>query len=175
MSVIRSINYGDSWYNENLTYPLREDNRGKISLTKDIYKQIINDLQNSELLMKDLQIKYNISEEQLTSINYGRFVYSKEGFYKGIYEGDFPIRKNHMPIDIDNNFIDILYDILFTKKSMEKIGLPYGIKGNTLTYIAMGKRRKELTVKYQTPLRNFLDENKKIFQEENPNYVRKED
>ena len=32
-------------------------------------------------------------------------------------------------------FDDILYDILFTKNSMAKIGAKFGISGNTLQYI----------------------------------------
>ena len=46
---------------------------------------------------------------------------------------------------------------------MTKIGLKYNIQGNTLTYIANGKRRKELTKDYIVPLRNNIEENKKIY------------
>ena len=46
---------------------------------------------------------------------------------------------------------------------MEKIGLKYNIHGNTLTYIANGKRRKELTQDYIVPLRKNVKENQEIY------------
>ena len=47
--------------------------------------------------------------------------------------------------------------------SITKIGEKHGIKGNTLTYIISGQRRKELTKNFITPLRKNLEQNKKIF------------
>ena len=44
---------------------------------------------------------------------------------------------------IEEHLSDILYDIIFTNQSMAKIGEKYSINGNTLQYIANGKRRKE--------------------------------
>lgn len=38
-----------------------------------------------------------------------------------------------------------------------------GYKGDTLQYIFMGKRRKELTQNFITPIRQHLEENREIF------------
>jgi len=46
---------------------------------------------------------------------------------------------------------------------MSKIGAKYNLQGNTLTYIANGKRRKELTKDFITPLRHNIEINKKIY------------
>lgn len=62
---------------------------------------------------------------------------------------------------------DIIYDILFTNDSMEKIGNKYGEKGNTITYIALGKRRRELTQDYKIPLRKYKLENQLIYKQKN--------
>ena len=53
-------------------------------------------------------------------------------------------------------------DIIFTKDSMAKIGAKYNLQGNTLTYIANGQRRKELTQDFITPLRKNILINQKI-------------
>ena len=54
---------------------------------------------------------------------------------------------------------------------MEKIGLKYNVQGNTLTYIANGKRRKELTKGYVVPLRKNIKENQEIY---NKKFLEKE-
>ena len=64
---------------------------------------------------------------------------------------------------IEEHLSDILYDIIFTNQSMAKIGEKYSINGNTLQYIANGKRRKELTQGFILPLRKNLDKNKQIY------------
>lgn len=46
---------------------------------------------------------------------------------------------------------------------MEKIGNKYSISGNTLTYIANGKRRKDITKNFVVPLRHNLQTNQIIY------------
>ena len=175
-SVIQRINIGETWYNPNKKYPLRKHSITKITLNRDIYSNIIKDIQDN-IPFNIIQKKYNISEEQMTSINYGKYCYnnSLDSYYYGIYKGSFPIKNNKKEILIENSIVDIFYEVLFTKNSMEKIGLKYGIKGNTLTYIINGKRQKELTKDFITPMRKNLEENKAIFSKLFPNYERRSD
>lgn len=164
VGVISTINQGKSWYNKELNYPLRKYNTTGLTINKKIYKKIIDDIQKTNLPLNKIAQKYNLSESQITAINNGYECYNGEHlYYSSIYHGPFPIRNTNKKIDICDNIQDILYDIIFTKDSMTKIGLKYNIQGNTLTYIANGKRRKELTKDYIVPLRNNIEENKKIY------------
>ena len=101
----------------------------------------------------------------MTSINQGYECYNNlHPYYKGIYNGDFPIRKtSNKKLQLDEKIFDILYDILFTKNSMAKIGEKYNISGSALQYIQAGQRRKELTKDFITPLRNNIEINQKIY------------
>ena len=92
----------------------------------------------------------------MTAINQGYHCYSSHPYYQDIYNGKFPIRQVNNKLSIENNINTIIYDILFTKLSMEMIGAKYNIAGNTLNYIASGKRRKELTSNFIIPLRSPL-------------------
>lgn len=171
-TTILSINNGTTWYEENINYPIRKYDVTGLTISKNIYKNIINDLIKNELLLKDLQNKYNLSEDQLTAINQGKFCYNgKHEYYKNIYSGPFPVRQNTKQKIIDiNKFIPMFYDVLFTNMSMAKIGNKHGIQGNTLSYICRGDRRKELTSNFILPMRQNIEVNKKIFLSLYPEY-----
>lgn len=162
-TTIHGINSGIYWRKENTKYPLRKYDVTGLTITKSEYKNIINEIQDITIPLKDLQSKYNLSEEQVTSINQGYYCYNgKHNYYKEIYSGPFPIRKNkNIPIKCD--FVELLYEIIFTTKSFAKIGEKFNIPGNTIQYIALGRRRKEITNDYKVPLRQHIEENKKFF------------
>ena len=165
-SVISNINNGKTRVMDNLNYPLRKYNTTGLTISREKYAKIVYDLiNNSSLNLQDIANKYELSESQMTAINQGYGCYnSNNEYYKGIYTKEFPIRKvKNQKIDLSMIFDDILYDILFTKNSMAKIGAKFGISGNTLQYIQSGKRQKELTCKYIVPLRQNIVENQKIF------------
>lgn len=171
-SVISCINCGKTWYNESLNYPLRKYNVAGLTINKNTYAQIVNDIKNISIPLNVIAKKYNLSESQITAINNGYECYDgTHPYYLSIYSGPFPIRNTNKQVDISDNIHQIIYDILFTKDSMEKIGLKYNIHGNTLTYIANGKRRKELTKDYIVPLRKNIKENQEIY---NKKFLHKE-
>lgn len=164
-SVIVRINNGETWRQEHLEYPLRKYHVTGLTINKQIYQNIINEIINSNLTLTQIANKYQISEEQITAINCGYECYNNQHpYYQGIYQGQYPIRKTNQKITFtDENIENILYDILFTKLSMEKIGNKYNISGNTLTYIANGKRRKDITKNFIVPLRHNLQANQAIY------------
>lgn len=109
----------------------------------------------------------------MTAINQGKECYSKDNtYYKGLYTGDFPIRKINRIITPMEKYISIFYDVLFTKDSMDKIGQKYGVQGNTIQCIISGRRRKELTKNFIIPMRKHIEENKKIFLDLYPDFVK---
>ena len=162
-SVISNINNGKTWYNEKLHYPLREYSVSGLTIDKERYRKIIKDIQDSNETLFGIAKKHLLSEGQITAINNGYQCYGNHQYYLGVYAGPFPIRDTNKKIDIADQLQDIFYDILFTTDSMEKIGNKYNIAGNTLTYIANGKRRKELTKEFLTPLRKNILINREIY------------
>lgn len=113
--------------------------------------------------LKDIQNKYNLSARQLTNINTGKYCYNgQHPYYKGIYTENFPIRKaTNITLTITKEaFLPILKDCLYTQLSMSKLGEKYNYSANTLQYIFMGKRHKELTKEYLVPIRQHLQENR---------------
>lgn len=169
-SVIRAINQGISWYLPNISYPIRKYDVTGLSLTRKQYKDIVSDIQNSKLQLQEIAIKYNLSEQQMTSINQGRYCYKNHPYYVNIYNGTFPIRENTRIITPADDYIPIFYDVLFSKDSMAKIGLKHGVEGNTIQCIISGKRRKELTKNFLVPMRKHIKENQEIFKQLYPNY-----
>lgn len=168
-SVIRAINTGESWFKEDYKnlYPLRKYSTNGLSINKKEYKNIVYDLQFTKLTLKEICNKYNLSENQIVNINNGKCCYNgQHEYYKDVYIGDFPIRSTNQILNLSQNtFIPILKDCLFTNLSMAKLGEKYDYNGNTLQYIFMGKRHKELTQNFITPIRQHLEENRKIFKE----------
>lgn len=164
-SVVSRINNGEAWHLDNYEYPIRKYNVMGVSIPRNIYQNIIDDIQNSSLTMGAIRDKYSLTESQLTAINWGRTCYgnSQSSYYFGLFNGTFPIRKTKQPLIIEDILPELLYDIIFTSQSMAIIGNKYNINGNTLQYIANGKRRKELTKDFLLPLRKNLNENKKIY------------
>lgn len=170
--VIISINNGESWYKQIFNYPLRRYDVTGLTISKQQYQKIILDIKNNKLLLKDIQNKYNLSEDQVTSINQGKYCYNgQHPYYKDIYSGPFPIRPISNKSIQKDNFAQIFYDVLFTKDSMAKIGEKYNIKGNTLQCIISGKRRLELTKNYIIPMRKNIKENQKIFLTLHPEFL----
>lgn len=172
-SVIRSINIGASWHKNNISYPIRTYSTTGLTINRDIYAQIINDILNTEETLQEIQNKYNLSEQQMTAINQGYGCYNNNNeYYKGIYLGQYPIRKNNNKKIKNIDFIKIFYEILFTSKPITQIGIDNNIKGNTLTYIINGRRRKELTENFIMPMRKNIISNQEIFNKIYPDYKR---
>lgn len=164
-SIVSRINSGETWHLDEYEYPIRKYNITGISIPRNIYKNIIADIQNSSMSMEAIRNKYSLTESQLTAINWGRNCYgnSQTSYYFGLYNGIFPIRQTKQSLIIEDILPELLYDIIFTSQSMANIGNKYGINGNTLQYIANGKRRKELTEGFLLPLRKNLNENQQIY------------
>ena len=159
--TIININQGHSWTKEGYNYPLRKYDVTGLTITRNKYQKIVQDLKNSKLL-KDIQKEYNLSEGQVTAINQGKYCYNGlHEYYKDIYSGPFPIKQDTR-----------IYTNQSTKDYIAKIGQKYNIKGNTLQYIVNGKRRQELTKDFLIPLRKNLIANQQIFLKLHPQFNR---
>lgn len=94
-ATIERLNSGETYYNQNLTYPIRKNKyvpkggcqNGNSSLTEEQLANLINDLKDMSLSNKDITLKYNICQTTLTNINNGRAYYNSDI--------DYPIRKRN--------------------------------------------------------------------------------
>lgn len=75
ISSIGRINRGELWYNENLNYPLRKENTQ--AFLQQRAKNIIYDLQNTNLTQKEIAKKYSVGRTTVTAINNGQNYYDK--------------------------------------------------------------------------------------------------
>lgn len=169
-SVVQSINQGISWPIPNISYPIRKYNTSGLTLTRSQYADIVRDIQDNQLQLQEIAVKYNLSEQQMTSVNQGKYCYKDHPYYANIYSGTFPIRKDQRTKTSANDYISIFYDVLFSKDSMAKIGMKHGVEGNTIQCVVSGRRRKELTKDFILPMRKHLKENQLIFNQLYPNY-----
>lgn len=141
--TIRRINNGESYYNENIEYPIREKNyKGFNKKTELDYFQSIDQLLQLkedllyrwDLTLTNLALQYKIPIKIIYSINQGD-LYNQYGQYK------YPIRaKNHR-----NNFnftpeivSNILKDLKETQLSMSDIGDKYNIGRRAVSSINNG-------------------------------------
>lgn len=166
-SVVSNINLGKTWRHNNEVYPLRNFSMAGITLSRDQYKNIIDDILYTQQSLSEIAKKYNLSESKMTSINQGYHCYNNNNpIYKNIYNGSYPIRPSaNKKTNLTDQIEFILYDILFTDKSMAKIGEKYNISGNSLQYIQAGQRQKELTSDFIVPLRKNIQANQEIYKQ----------
>lgn len=143
--TILNISQGYTYFNPNLSYPLRRNNhdsnkkdkvldyfsseRDLLNLKDDLYYRW--DLE----IEKDLTKKYNIPLKILRAINCGN-IFNDIGNY------NYPIRnkniRNNQNFTIDD-VLNILSDLRNSKESMTNIGLKYKINRNTVSKINKGE------------------------------------
>ena len=93
--TIERLNAGETYYNKNLIYPIRQKKytpksgvlNGNSSLTQEQLDSLIYDLKNTNIYMKDLCVKYKISQSVITNINTGKRYFNKDL--------EYPIRKKN--------------------------------------------------------------------------------
>ena len=143
--TILRISQGYSYFNSNLSYPLRKNNHD--SKKKD---NILDYFKNEEELLElkddlyyrwdltienDLTKKYNIPLKVLRDINQGNI-------FKNLGKYTYPIRsknvRNNQNFTIDD-VLSILNDLRNTSYSMTEIGLKYHIHRNTVSKINKGE------------------------------------
>ena len=81
--IVRHINNGESWYDENLNYPLRPTEK---ELNEIKAEKVIDKLKNTELTQKEIASMFNLKRSAVTMINIGK------NHYRPNIE--YPIRKN---------------------------------------------------------------------------------
>ena len=147
-STIGRINRGDLWYDDKLKYPLVEIAED-VKLSEKTVKNIINDIKNTTLTLKEIGKKYNVCKSTVVNINNGYTEYAQKN------EKNFPIRKSNSStrtVEETKELADkIIDDILNKDLSFSKIAKNYNVSNNWVGKINAGKTQRRENLVY--PLR----------------------
>ena len=162
LSCISDINTGRTWRNDYYTYPIRKQSSPRKDLSLSQTLEIIDQLKNTNLSIKELSKLYNIYEYTVGSINRGELVICKALNY------DFPIRKSYTESTYNNkleekDIEEIIRLFLFESKTQLDIANMYNLHKETIGYILRGKAWKEFTNQYVFPMSKHRKENIKIW------------
>lgn len=138
--TIERLNAGETYYNSNLTYPIRQQKyvpksgvlNGNSSLTQTELNSLIYDLKNTNIYMKDLSKKYKVSQSVITNINTGKRYFDETL--------EYPIRKKNKSRMLNFSQKDLLLikTMLQNNISMEEIAKQMGCSRKTISNINKG-------------------------------------
>lgn len=140
--VVTNINSGRSYYDKNISYPIRED-EFKHHIPIDVLEGICSDL-SGKIAVKKIAAKYDVPASLVYDINSGKS-HRIEGY-------TYPIRvwEPKIPMDV---VIAMTYDIAHTKMSLTEIGKKYGYTKSTALCIKNGQSKQYRLPEYTYPLR----------------------
>lgn len=146
-SFLTNINTGLNFRREDLTYPLlRQHSRFSKEDRIAIY-----DALKAETPYYIIQKQYHISASYLSQINNGTRWHDDTLKYPLAYKSC-----------ADDSYVEpLFYDLLFTSLSSAKLGIKYNKSKGTITAINVGRNRHNSNYTY--PLRDHLEENRKIW------------
>ena len=139
-SVIQRINAGQTYHNDNLTYPLKQCR----TLTKESLDRLTYDLKYSNLSYKEIGDIYGISVSHVKQINAG-MVWHRDYL-------DYPLRKMVFK-GSEEDIEKIQKDLLSTSIDFEKLAMKFGCSVSTIKRINNGETHYTEGLKY--PLRKI--------------------
>lgn len=146
--TIERLNSGETYFNNNLKYPIRQEKyvpksgckNGNSSLNQEQLNNLIEDLINTAISMKELAAKYGIASNTLSQINNGKS-YKNENL-------NYPLRKKNS--DRIKTFsreqlerIKILLEQPAREQTMTKIGKEFNCSRDIISQINNGTRQKQ--------------------------------
>lgn len=146
--TIERLNSGETYFNNKLRYPIRQEKyvpkggceNGNSSLNQEQLNNLIEDLVNTTVSMKELAIKYGIASNTLSQINNGKS-YKNENL-------NYPLRKkNSDRIKVFSREqlerIKILLEQSAREETMTKIGKEFNCSRDIISQINNGTRQKQ--------------------------------
>ncbi len=155
-NIIRGINSGTHYYNDQLDYPLRkkdikrtelENKQSKFYNNQQLLLDIIEALKNPMLSLEEISQIYDTSISIISLINTGK-KYKLDGI-------TYPIRyKNQSRLKLFSNeeLIEIKEMLLNRKYTMTNIGQKFNVDRKVISDINIGKRQKQTDWSY--PIRD---------------------
>lgn len=135
---VNHINYGESFANPNLTYPLRQSDR----LSNETVDDIIKDLSNESMPIGDIVAKYHTKRYVVLNINSGK-TYKKDNL-------QYPIRELFTKKEIRDKIIDMLRN---TELDGKQIAKQLGVSLSIVYKINDGSSWHDNDIKY--PIRRL--------------------
>lgn len=147
------IKYYNSYYPNgyNLTYGGEEppiltgEKNPNSKYSEELCNKIILDLQSKKYTLKQIQEKYDVNEQLVSSINRGA-THRRKGI-------SYPIVSNSLYHLSEDEFWDIVYLLKYSTCTCNEIGAYFGKTGNAIKAINSGKNHYNEKIKY--PIRNF--------------------
>ena len=150
-SQVSCINTGKIYFVNTDNYPLRK--KRKRDLSEETANKIIDDIILSQISLKDIARKYNISPSAVTTINFGK-VHKRNDL-------NYPLRSNKDPRNKSkNNFLNIeeireIIQLLKSDLSIRKIAEKYDVSPTTINNINNGAQKKYRLPGYKYPIRKL--------------------
>lgn len=154
--AISDINQGKSYFNKDLSYPLRPDTRftsekmkkitgiekGSSMFNQEQLNQIIEDLKNSKLTIKEISKKFNCCENTITKINNGNH-YCQDNI-------DYPIRKRSKRTSkiSEEDLLTIFKLLKETNLTFNQIAKNFNICVSSISRINQGKTNRRDNIDY---------------------------
>ena len=112
---------------------------------QEIIDKIIDDLLSHKYTQKEIEQKYNVSQQLVTSINRG-VTHRRKGI-------EYPIIKTSKYHCTNDQFNQIYYLLKYSTCTCAEIGKYFGFSASTIKAINSGRNHYDPNVKY--PIRNF--------------------
>lgn len=113
--------------------------------SQELVDKIIDDLLSREFTQKEIEKKYQVNQQLITSINRG-ITHRRPGI-------EYPIIKTSKYHCDDNTFEQICYLLKNSVCTCAEIGQYFGFSGSTIKAINSGRNHFDKNIKY--PIRNF--------------------
>ena len=157
------ISLGDSFYDSNLKYPLR-NNKRPANVDEKMFNEIVNELLNTKMNFNDIAQKHNVAICTINRINNGKYEkYLKDGI-------SYPIRKvikdsTYMNKLNGEQVKNICFDLIFSDMFMKDIAKKNNVAYNTVSDISRGLTWGNITNCLIYPIRLNKKENSKLFEQ----------
>ena len=144
--TISKINLGKTYYNSNINYPIRKENKSRIgfnnpvSITQDKYAEIIKALKETELSISSISKISGISLSECHRINQGKAHYDSTLNY--------PIRKSSKHKITPDELLEIISLLKEGEFSTIYIAKLFSCSRDTISDINTGKRHRIEGEKY---------------------------
>ena len=113
--------------------------------SQSLIDNIIDELLSHEHTQKEIEVKYGVGQQLITSINRG-VTHRREGL-------EYPIIKTSKYYCDEETFLQIVYLLKNSQCTCAEIGQYFGFSSSTIKAINSG--RNHYTEEYQYPIRNF--------------------
>lgn len=147
--VISELNQGHTYYNPDLAYPIRKNNKYSDEKIKQITYSLKYELDKS---LHDIAKEYNCDHSFLNDINQGR-AYFRDYLTYPIRKGKMKRQLEYLPL--------LLNDLIYTTIPQNELAKKYQISKQTVSEVNTGKRGYQENINY--PIRGDKERGRTCF------------